>query len=218
MRQERVAEDAESRVERLSVSVLRRLALTAPPWRRRRCTEASITPAPATASRRAAARSRASRMSTRRIGQRRGTSAHQRCDRHDDLAERVFRSFDRRSRTSAATSTEARRPSRVQRLGRSRRPTHQREFETVDAYWEPHASRERCGVTPPIVSRRSRQREATPTRSSPNPSPPPTNRAMRRPNVSLFVRHLRRRRGHALVVVQRPRVTTTYKHFFSCIF
>ena len=61
----------------------------------------------------------------------------------------------------------------------------EREFETVDAYWEPPTRRASAAAPPP----RSFPAGAEPPRgddrrprSSPNPSPPPTTRAMRRPN------------------------------------
>ena len=187
-----VAEDAESRVEQLSVSVLQRLALTAPPWEEEEMYgDEYYADAYYGEYAERAARSRrvadeyAAYSDRRRGGERapamRSAYERPRARREGIPLVRPTQPYERRDVDGGYGD----RPGFSDWVVRDTRRT-EREFETVDAYWEPPKRRASAAASPPADrfprgGEPPRGDDRRP-RSSPNPSPPPTNRAMRRPN------------------------------------
>ena len=187
-----VAEDAESRVEQLSVSVLQRLALTAPPWEEEEMYgDEYYADAYYGEYGERAARSRRvvdeyAAYSDRRRGDERAPAMRSAYERPRARREgiplvRPTQPYERRDVDGGYGD----RPGFNDWVVRDTRRT-EREFETVDAYWEPPTRRASVAASPPAgrfprggePPRGDNRRPRSPT----NPSPPPATRAPRRPN------------------------------------
>ena len=187
-----VAEDAESRVEQLSVSVLQRLALTAPPWEEEEMygdeyyADAYYGEYAERAARSRRVADEYAAYSDRRRGDERAPAMRSAYERPRARREgiplvRPTQPYERRDVDGGYGD----RPGFSDWVVRDTRRT-EREFETVDAYWEPPTRRASASASPPADrfprgGEPPRGDDRRP-RSSPNPSPPPTTRAMRRPN------------------------------------
>ena len=194
-----VAEDAESRVEQLSMSVLQRLALTAPPWEEEEMMFGSDAyyddvyyddygRAVPSRSRRRAEVDEYEAFFRRRGGAARGVEQRQssRSPAREGIPlVRPTQAYERRDVDGGYGD----RPGFSDWVVRDDR-RQSREYETVDAYWDPPARRERAAARRPSADARDARRAAAAARRS-----PPAARAPRR-------RHLVR-------AAPRPRARST---------